>query len=88
MERLVNLVRGRECCVGLSKLALCFIETIFKQTRTYDYAMEKSFKNPEHEWPRPSSNRMWWKLTLVIMAAFIGTKTENTVCIVLVLVHN
>ena len=53
------------------------METIFKQTRTYDYAMEKSFKNPEHEWP--SSNRMWWKLTLVIMAAFIGTKTECTV---------
>ena len=79
---LVNSVRGRECFVGLSILALWFIETIFKQTRTYDYAMEKSFKNPEHEWP--SSNRMWWKLTLVIMAAFIGTKTECTVCIVLV----
>ena len=85
---LVNSERGRECCVGLSILALWFMETIFKQTRTYDYAMEKSFKNPEHEWPRPSSNRMWWKLTLVIMAAFIGTKTESTVCIVLVLVHN
>ena len=63
MERLVNSERGRECFVGISKLALWFIETIFKQTRTYDYAMEKSFKNPEHEWT--SSNSMWWKLTIV-----------------------